>query len=78
MRAVIVVPRDMSIATYGASDEVKKAKPAITSLEMPMETIGRVIPELIERRLADPSAEPLSIQFQTTLFEGASVAVLKS
>ena len=43
-----------------------------------METIGRVIPELIERRLADPSAEPLSIQFQTTLFEGASVAVLKS
>jgi LacI family transcriptional regulator len=70
------VPRDMSVVTYGASDDVKLAQPAITSLEMPMETIGRVIPELIERRLADPTAVPISVQFQTTLFEGDSVATI--
>ncbi len=67
----------MSVVTYGASDDVKLSQPAITSLEMPMETIGRVIPELIERRLADPSAVPISVQFQTTLFEGGSVASLR-
>lgn len=35
-----------------------------------METIGQIIPELIERRLADPAAIAISLQFQTTLFEG--------
>lgn len=68
------VPEDMSIVSYGGSDEVKASNPPITSLEMPMETIGQVIPELIERRLADPGAVPISVQFQTTLFKGASVA----
>jgi len=33
--------------------------------------------ELIERRLADPAAVPISVQFQTTLFEGGSVADLR-
>ena len=72
----LVVPRDISLVSYGGSDDVKAADPSITSLEMPMETIGRVIPELIERRLADPSAAPISVQFQTTLFAGQSVATL--
>jgi hypothetical protein len=40
---------------------------------MPMETIGRVIPELVERRLADPQAVPISVQFETSLYEGGSV-----
>jgi DNA-binding LacI/PurR family transcriptional regulator len=70
------VPADMSIVSYGGSDDAKTADPSITTLEMPMETIGRVIPELIERRLADPAAAPISMQFQTTLFEGKSVARL--
>jgi len=70
------VPRDMSIVSYGGSDEIKATNPSITSLEMPMETIGRVIPELIERRVADPSAVPISVQFQTTLYEGGSVVAL--
>lgn len=73
----IRVPEQISVVTYGGSDEVKHAKPAITSIEMPMETIGRVIPELIERRLADPDAVPISVQFQTTLFRGASIARIK-
>src|SRR5690606_25804835 len=67
-------PEDMSIVSYGGSEEAKRATPAITTLEMPMETIGRVIPELIERRLADPNAVPISVQFETSLSEGGSVA----
>jgi DNA-binding LacI/PurR family transcriptional regulator len=72
------VPQDMSLITYGGSDDIRTSSPAIASLEMPMETIGQVVPELIERRLADPDAVPVSMQFQTTLFEGASVSVVKA
>ncbi|MEX0744088.1 MAG: LacI family DNA-binding transcriptional regulator [Phycisphaeraceae bacterium] len=70
------VPEDMSIVTYGAGDAVRDVEPALTGVCMPMETIGQVIPELIERRLADPAAVPISVQFETTLHEGGSVADL--
>lgn len=70
------VPGDMSIVSYGGSDDVRRVVPTLTSVEMPMETIGRVIPELIERRLADPNAVAVSMQFQTTLWEGDSVSCL--
>lgn len=77
-RRELHVPKDMSIVSYGGSEEVRTAGPSITSVEMPMETIGRVIPELIERRVADPQAVPISVQFQTTLYEGKSVSVLRA
>ena len=68
------VPKDMSVVSFGGSDEVKAARPSVTALEMPMHTIGRVIPELIERRMADPKAAPISVQFEATLFVGGSVS----
>jgi DNA-binding LacI/PurR family transcriptional regulator len=68
------VPDDISIISYGACEEARAARPTLTAVEMPMETIGKVIPELIERRLADPNAVPISVQFQTTLWEGESVS----
>jgi DNA-binding LacI/PurR family transcriptional regulator len=68
------VPEDISLISYGGAEEAKSAAPSLACVEMPMETIGRVIPELIERRLADPDAVPISVQFQTTLYEGQSVA----
>lgn len=72
------VPQDLSVVSYGGSPEARSASPSVTSVEMPMEMIGRVIPELVERRLADPDAVPLSVQFQTTLYEGASVGEAKA
>jgi DNA-binding LacI/PurR family transcriptional regulator len=76
-RRELKVPQDISIVSYGGSAEAKGAVPSISSVEMPMETIGKMIPELIERRLADPNAVPISVQFQTTLYQGASVSTVK-
>ncbi|HTS19561.1 MAG TPA: LacI family DNA-binding transcriptional regulator [Verrucomicrobiae bacterium] len=70
------VPGDVSLLSYGGSEDMRTVAPSITSVEMPMEIIGRVIPELIERRLADPQAVPISVQFETTLREGASICAL--
>jgi DNA-binding LacI/PurR family transcriptional regulator len=72
------VPRDMSVMSFGGSDEVKAATPSVTCLEMPMHMIGRVIPELIERRMVDPKAVPISVQFEATLSMGDSVAAVPS
>jgi LacI family transcriptional regulator len=77
-RRGLKVPRDISVVSYGGGNEAKSANPSIATVEMPMETIGRVIPELIERRLADPQAVPISVQFETTLYKGASVSVSRS
>lgn len=68
------VPEQMSIVTYGGSAEAKTHHPPISCVQMPMAMIGRVIPELIERRLADPTAPPLSVQLETTWFEGGTIA----
>jgi LacI family transcriptional regulator len=72
------VPQDMSVISYGGSEEAKLAMPSVTCIEMPMETIGLVIPELVERRMADPNAVPISVQFQTTLYEGSSVSSIEA
>jgi LacI family transcriptional regulator len=70
----IHVPDQMSLVSYGGSPQVQAVSPAITSASMPMEIIGRVIPELIERRLADPDAISVSMQFQTSWQEGQSIS----
>jgi LacI family transcriptional regulator len=67
------VPKDISLVTYGASSWAREADPPLTAVEMPMETIGKLIPELIERRLADPEAVAISVQFETKLHYGQSV-----
>lgn len=72
------VPRDMSVITYGGDDQVKHMSPSITSVQMPMQTLGRLIPELVERKLADPEAAPVSVQIEATLWEGSSVADLRA
>jgi LacI family transcriptional regulator len=66
------VPRDVSVVSYGADLAAQQHRPALTAVDFPMELIGRALPELIERRLADTDAAPLSLQFETVLREGKS------
>ncbi|HAI10628.1 MAG TPA: hypothetical protein DCM28_02920 [Phycisphaerales bacterium] len=68
------VPGDMSLVTYGGADEARRMTPALTSVQMPMQTLGKLIPELVERKLADPQAASVSVQIEATLWQGASVA----
>jgi DNA-binding LacI/PurR family transcriptional regulator len=71
------VPGEMSILTYGLWSEAEKANPPLTTIELPMRLIGRAIPELVQRRLANPDSAPVSMQLETRLREGGSVAMLK-
>lgn len=70
----VEVPRDMSVIGYGADTETCATPPLLTSVDEPHQAMGQAIPELIERRIADPHAIPVSIQLEPSLFAGGSVA----
>lgn len=68
------VPEDMSVISYGGTLISKGDQPELASVVLPMAAIGRTIPELIRRRLADPNALPVSMQLETELIDGRSLA----
>ncbi len=74
----IKVPDDISLISYGGGEELLQVNPTPASVTIPVETIGRVIPELIERRLAFPDATPVSIQFETLFDSGKTLATISS
>lgn len=67
------VPEDISVIGYGGTYIELGEKSLIASIALPMADIGRTIPELIRRRLADPQALPVSMQLETKFIEGASL-----
>lgn len=69
----IKVPQEMSVISYGATQEGRSHSPALTSISFPVEAIGRTVLELVERRLANPNGPPVSMQFETQLFPGETV-----
>ena len=67
------VPEDFSVVTYGMEPGPNDPGLPLSGMAMPMETMGRMVPELIERRLADPHAPAISMQFEATWCEGGTV-----
>jgi len=67
------VPDDMSLVGFCGFEEAINSTPSLSTVELPMEEIGAVVPELIERRLANPDAIAMSLQFETRLIKGGSV-----
>ena len=68
------VPGDFSVLTYGDTSYATKGSPHLCAIRVPLDEVGRSIPELIERRLAHPKARPISIALEPVFVEGASVA----
>lgn len=72
----LTVPDDISIVSYGGPPSDNESLADLSSVQMPQEILGRVVPELIQRRLSDPDAVPVSLQFETTWHEGETLASL--
>ncbi len=56
------VPEDVSVVSYGDTSDAICEHPFLTTIRLPLEAIGGMVPELIERRLASPNAPALSLQ----------------
>lgn len=68
------VPHDVSLVAYGNADAAGAVRPKLTVVDLPMQMIGRAVPELIQRRLADTDAPPISLQVEAGWFAGGSLA----
>ncbi len=70
------VPGDISLVGYGDYDLSQPDDEVLplSTMGNPMKTLGRIIPELIERRLANPDALPVSMQFEMPWIEGKTLA----
>ncbi len=73
----IRIPEDMSLSSYGGLAIARSHKPPLTSVELPFKQIGRCLPELVERRLAQPDALPVSLQLEPRLLPGGTVAAAR-
>ena len=56
------VPEDVGIIGYGGRRAVTDHPPHLTTLRLPVAQMAQLSPELIQRRLADPEALPLSLR----------------
>ncbi|MCF7855484.1 MAG: LacI family transcriptional regulator [Candidatus Pacebacteria bacterium] len=72
------IPEDISIISYGGVHTARQTTPPLTCVTLPHYTIGRTIPELVERRLADPDATPVTLQFEADIRDGETVASLSA
>ena len=72
------VPDDVSVVSYGSTIKGQHDTPDIASVILPMAAIGKAIPELIRRRLADPNALPVSMQLETDFLDGRSLGPARS
>ncbi len=70
----IPVPERISVISYGATKVATHEKPGLAGIRVPLDEVGRTIPEIIERRLARPDAPAISIMLEPTFVEGASLA----
>ncbi len=68
------VPKDVSIAVYGAEEQSSTENVLqISGLSMPMDKVGNLIPEVVQRRLAYPEGLPLSLQLDASWFPGETI-----
>lgn len=57
------VPEDISVVSYGVEEgAIYENGRKLTGLSMPMDKVGGLVPEVLQRRLAYPDGLPISIQ----------------
>lgn len=73
-KAGINIPEDMSIVTYLSSDVEVRMKKKMTGIRLPFGQVGRIIPEIIQRRITHPESAYISIALETDLIDRGTVA----
>lgn len=66
----IKVPEHLSLVCYGRTS----SKTRVTGIDYLHRLLGRAAPELLERRLAMPNSVPVTLQLESKLYRGTTVA----
>ncbi|PAW78948.1 MAG: LacI family transcriptional regulator [Verrucomicrobia bacterium Tous-C9LFEB] len=71
------IPKDISIVSYGVEEEgLTQDGHTLSGLVMPMDKVGGLVPEVVQRRIAYPEGLPISIQLDATWNPGETVRPL--
>ncbi|WOO43405.1 LacI family DNA-binding transcriptional regulator [Rubellicoccus peritrichatus] len=70
----INIPEDMSVVTYLHSDVKVRMKKRMSGVRLPFGQVGRIIPEIIQRRITHPEASYFSVALETELLDRGTVA----
>ena len=77
-RQGIQIPEDISLVGSDDIDELKYFRPALTTLQVPKETIGGALAEALFERLENPGAPPVQRLIPTRLVVRQSCAPVKT
>lgn len=67
-------PEDMSIVTYLSSSLAVRMQTKITGIRLPFGQVGKIIPEIIQRRITNPDSTYISVALQTELIDRGTVS----
>ncbi|MFA6962513.1 MAG: LacI family DNA-binding transcriptional regulator [Opitutaceae bacterium] len=77
--AGLKIPKDMSIVSYGVEEHGRTSDGhLLTGLIMPMDKVGGLVPEVVQRCQAYPDGLPISIQFDADWAPGETLATTKT
>jgi DNA-binding LacI/PurR family transcriptional regulator len=74
MQAGIRVPRDMSLVTYNLPDSNIPDPLRVSGIRLPFGKLGRMIPEIVQRRLTNPSAPYISVMVETDFIDHGTLS----
>ena len=77
-RQGLKIPEDISIVTFLSSETALKSGPRFTGIQLRFGQIGRMVPELIQRRITNPDAPYLTATIETELLKRDTVAKVPS
>ncbi len=67
-------PEDLSVVSFDGTELARHAVPRLTAVVQPLRRIAELAAAEVVRRIADPAAEPRSIEVPTSLEPGDSTA----
>ena len=70
----IQVPRDMSMATYLMPESSNHLPNKISGIRLPFAKIGSMVPEIVQRRMANPDAPYISVLVEAELLDHGTIA----
>jgi len=73
-QAGIIIPKQMSMVTYVLPETTEIGSSAISGVRLSFAQLGRMVPEIIQRRVANPNAPYISVMIEAEMVDRGSIA----
>ncbi|MEM6884590.1 MAG: LacI family DNA-binding transcriptional regulator [Verrucomicrobiota bacterium] len=74
----VKIPEDLSMVTYYSSQLGVQLKTKISGIRLPFGQVGRIIPEIIQRRVTQPEAPYISVALEPEFVDRGTIKIRRS